>query len=63
MEDRASFPLFGDRSQTLNRIEYLGAAVSQDVSEESSCVRQSGKAYGLVRIYALITCEHHHMPS
>lgn len=63
MEDRACFPLFGDQSQTLNRIEYLDAAVSQDISEESSYVRQDGKVYTLVRIYALITCEHHHMLS
>lgn len=35
----------------------------QDVSVENPRVRQSGKAYSLSRLYTLITCEPHHVPS
>lgn len=53
----------GDFSQLLNHIDHCSVAISQDISVKSPNVRQSRKAYSLSRIYVLITCERHHVPS
>lgn len=49
--------------QILYHAELSGVADSQDISVEMPNIQQSRKACSLSRVYALMTSEHHHVPS